>query len=288
MFKEHTINNAVVKPFVDNSFNDPDKVKGSKLFSDPYNNIFICSKRKSGKTSVIGKILLETTNKKSVIWLFCPTASVDTTWKTIINKLEDRGNVVNTFDDIKDGKIDQLDVIINDLMKSKEEPEKPQPQQGQGIKPILPMIGGGKILTQQMEEEKKKKEYIPKKISPENVFVFDDISHSLKAPSIYKILKNGRHSKSRCILSFQYANDLLPQGWKQCQNCLIFKSFSRDKLDHLYRMLDLTIPIDIFYNLYDYVMKDKGYDFLYIDVKDEKFRKNFNKEIEIDEDFLNT
>ena len=139
-----------------------------------------------------------------------------------------------------------------------------------------------KKLIYDGQDEPEKKERKSRKISPEHIFVCDDISHELKNPALYKLLKNGRHLKASVYLSFQYPNDLLPQGWKNCEYAICFKSFSQDKLEHIHKHLDLTIQMEKFIELYNYVMKDRGYDFLFIDVKNEKFRKNFNKKLEIE------
>lgn len=256
-----------IKPLITGLGNDPDKVRFGSVFSNPYNTTFLCAKRKSGKTSVLAEILGKQPGKKTCIWIFCPTTEVDDSWKAILKKLDDKGTLYNVFDSIMDGKVNQLDKIINTLVKSDDEPEEP-------IKPVKKLI---KCDEDEFEEKKERKE---KKIAPEHIFIFDDLSHELKNPAIYKILKNGRHIKASVYLSFQYPNDLLPQGWKQCDYCLCFKSFSDDKLEHIHKHMDLSIDFKKFKELYDYVMKDGKYDFLFIDVRNQLFRKNFNKKLD--------
>jgi len=272
MIKEEQLKNIKdIKPLISGVGNDPSKVKFGQVFANPYNTTFLCAKRKSGKTSVLAEILDKTSNKHTIFWIFCPTTNIDDSWKAILNKLQDKGNVVNVFDSIMDGKTNQLNQIIDSLAKGcEDEPDKP-------VKPIKKLICDGKG-----QDEPDKPERKPKKISPEHIFVMDDLSHELKNPALYKLLKNGRHLKASVYLSFQYPNDLLPQGWKNCEYAVCFKSFSEDKLEHIHKHLDLTIPIEKFIDLYEYVMKDKGYDFLFIDVKNEKYRKNFNKKLDIE------
>ncbi len=256
-----------IKPIILGAGADPSKVKFGQVFGNPYNTTFLCAKRKSGKTSVLGEILNKTINKNTVIWIFCPTTNVDNSWKEIIRRLNDKGNIVNVFDSLKDGKINQLDKIIDELAKGDIEDDSPKPK----IKKL--------ICCNNDKEEETKREYKPKKISPEHIFIIDDLSHELKNPAIYKLLKNGRHLKASCYISFQYPLDILPAGWKNCEYAICFKSFSEDKLEHIYKQLDLTIPLDTFINIYKHVMKDNKFDFLFIDAKNEKFRKNFNKEL---------
>jgi hypothetical protein len=267
--EEHIPSVKDVRPVVTAIGNDPSKVKFGSVFANPYNTTFLCAKRKSGKTSVLAEILDKTSNKHTVFWIFCPTTNIDDSWKAILKSLTDKGAQVNVFDSIMDGKTNQLSKIIDTLAKGDEHDEKQ-------IKPVRKLISD-ETRIEQIRPEKK-----PKKLSPEHIFVMDDLSHELKNPALYKLLKNGRHLKAAVYLSFQYPNDLLPQGWKNCEYAICFKSFSEDKLEHIHRCLDLTIPIDKFVQLYSYVMQQRGYDFLFIDVKNELYRKNFNKKLVIE------
>lgn len=280
MLKEKTLNKVKVKPLVNTATLDEAKVRGSKLIANPYSTIFLCAKRKSGKTSVIGEILKNCTDRKTILWIFCPTANIDDNWKLIIKMLQDRGSVVNVFDSIMENKkTNRLQGIIDELLIPEEDEEIEKKKIKHPEKPVVRLLFDGPTIEEEIKEEKKEK-YKPKKIAPKHVFIFDDLSHELKNPSIQVLLKNGRHIRAMCLLSFQYCNDLLPSCWKQCEYAMIFRSFSKDKLEHLHRQLDLTMPLDQFIDIYDYAHRDRGYDFLYIDVKPEKFRRNFNKEIE--------
>lgn len=269
MITENKLKNiGDIKPIVVGTGNDPSKVKFGNVFQNPFNTTFLCAKRKSGKTSVLGEIIDKTINKKTIVWIFCPTTNVDDAWKAIINKLENKNNVVNVFESIMDGKKNQLSEIIDELAKGNDEKDQIE------TKPVKKLICCGT-----KDDIVKEKPYKPKKISPEHIFILDDLSHELKNPAVYKLLKNGRHLKASCYISFQYPLDILPAGWKNCEYAICFKSFSEDKLEHIYKQLDLTIPLETFINIYKYVMKDNKYDFLFIDAKNEKFRKNFNKEL---------
>lgn len=268
MIKENTLNNISIKPLVNANALDESKVKGGKMFPDPYNVTYLCARRKSGKTSVIAEILKKTSDKKTTFWLFVPTSRVDPSWKTIIERLENRGNTVNVFDSIMEGKTNLLDEIVADLsMGEEEQKDEPKPQPA----PV-------KIMFDVPETEKKKYEYKPKKLAPEHIFVFDDISQELKNVGLLALLKKSRHLKSAVYISSQYVNDLPPQALKQLSYFLCFRSMTRDKLEHIHRMLDLAIDIDKFYEIYDYATKDL-YNFLYVDMKNQSFRKNFSKEL---------
>jgi hypothetical protein len=263
-----------VKPIINSVGDDPSKVKFGNVLSNPYNTTFLCAKRKSGKTSVLAEILDKTSNKNTIFWVFCPTTNIDDSWKSIITKLQNKGCLVNVFDSIMEGKRNQLNEIVDALSKGcdNDEPE---------TKPIKKLI----CDSVQEEEQKEKKERKPKKISPEHIFCFDDISSELKNPSVNKLLKMSRHLKAAVYLSFQYACDIRPEAWVQAQYCILFKSFSEEKLQHVYKYLDLSLDFEKFKELYQYVMKDNGgvnYNFLFIDVKNQSYRKNFKYQLSLD------
>jgi hypothetical protein len=271
MIKENTLNNISIKPLVNANALDESKVKGGKMFSDPYNVTYLCARRKSGKTSVIAEILKKTSDKKTTFWLFVPTSRVDESWKTIIKLLEDRGNTVNVFDSIMEGKTNLLDEIVADLSVGDEPPKKEEPVKA----PV-------KIMFDIPESEKKKYEYKPKKLAAQHIFVFDDISQELKNPALLALLKKSRHLKAAVYVSSQYLLDLNPAALKQLSYFLCFRSMTQDKLEHIHKMLDLSIDLEKFYEIYDYATKEP-YNFLYIDMKNQTFRKNFSKELNYEE-----
>ena len=273
MIRETTLNNIVVKPLVNTVNNiDVSKIKGGALIPTLYNCTFLCSKRASGKTSTLAEILLRTSDKKTQFYIFCPTTKIDTSWITLIEKLESRGNIVNVFDSIMDGKINLLNEIMADLSVPEDSKIKIDDNvESKGIK-----------LNFGEQEKKEKKEYKPKKIAPRHIFVFDDISDEIrKNTGVISLLKKSRHFLSAVYISSQYIHDLQPQSIKQLDYFMCFRSFSRDKLEVIYKLLDLSIGLDKFIDVYDYCFKDPNerFSFLYIDVRNQKFRKNFNKNL---------
>lgn len=273
MIREETINNIVVKPLVNTVNNiDISKVKGGQLIKTVYNCTFLCSKRASGKTSTLAEILLRTSDKKTQFYVFCPTTKVDSSWVTLIDKLESRGNVVNVFDSIMDGKVN----LLNDIMADLSMPEDSKIKTDDETKPLGIKLNFGD------QEKKKKQEYKPKKIAPKHIFVFDDISDEIKKnPALVSLLKKSRHFLSAVYISSQYIHDLQPQSIKQLDYFLCFRSFSRDKLEHIHKLLDLSIALEKFIDIYDYCFRDPNerFSFLYIDTRNQTYRKNFNKNL---------
>ena len=265
MIKEEKLNNISVKPLVVAN-TDTSKIKGADLFPSLYYNLFICSKKRSGKTSLINTILQKCTDKKTIFFIFCPTVGIDTTWKMIVEYLENRGNTVNTYTEIMDGKVNILNEIVNELSTPIEETKDDDEERPKGVR---------------FDNPKKKKEYKPKKISPEICFIFDDCSDLLRNPAIATLLKKNRHLHCNVIISSQNLHDLVPASIKQLDYFICFKSFSREKMDIVHKGLDLSIEPDMLWEYYQHCVA-KPYSFLYIDVRQDKYRCNFNKEIGVE------
>lgn len=267
MIKEETLNKVKVNPLVITN-QDTTTIKGAELFPSLYYNLFICSKKRSGKTSLINTIIKKCTDKRTLFFIFCPTVNVDASWKAITQYLENRDNVVQKYTDIMDGKVNILNEIVNELSLGEEDNEEEDKKEESGKK-------------LKFDEPKKKKEYVPKKISPEVCFIFDDASDMLRNPAVATLLKKNRHLKANTIISSQYLHDLQPASIKQLDYFIAFKSFSDDKLSLIHKGLDLSLEYNHLWNIYQHCT-NKPYSFLYINVRTEQYRCNFNKKLEID------
>jgi hypothetical protein len=272
MIKETKLNNVTVKPIVDCNPPDITKIKGYKLIPSNYWILFLCSKKKSGKTSLINELCKKCTDKRTVFWIFCGTYKIDTSWIAIIKMLEERGNQVNTFDTIQEGKENVLDTILDGLADESESKEEETP-------PPAPERPNFELFKQQ--DGKKKKEYKPKKTASKNMFIFDDISSQLKNPAVARLLKQHRHSGSSVIISSQYLHDIRPESTLQIDYFFAFRSFSIEKLEYIHKVLDLSITFEKFWDMYKYAT-EQMYNFLYMNVRTEEFRQNFNKKLEFD------
>lgn len=266
MIKEETLNKVKVKPLVVVN-QDSSTIKGADLFPSLYYNLFICSKKKSGKTSLINTILQKCTDKRTIFFIFCPTVNVDASWKAIVSYLENRGNPVNTYTELVDGKVNILNEIVNELSMGQEDEKEEKKEESKEL-----------VRKIKFDDPKKKKEYKPKKISPEVVFAFDDCSDLLRNPAIATLLKKNRHLKSNVIISSQNLHDLVPASIKQLDYFICFKSFSEDKMAIVHKGLDLSIDPNMLWEYYTHCTS-KPYSFLYIDVRQDKYRCSFNKEI---------
>lgn len=275
--KEEKINNISVKPVVVHDNNESEKIKGYKILPFPFYNLFVCSKKKSGKTSLINTIVKKTSDKRTIFWIFCSTYKIDDSWKAIINFLEERGNKVNAFDSIFDGKVNLLNKILDQMGEPEEieeKKDKKEPVNLNEIKRSYDIFG-----KERDEEGKPKKEYVPKKKAPKHIFIFDDLSPELK--HIDRLLKVHRHFKASVIISSQYIHDLSISSRLQIDVFVTFRGFSEEKMEMVHKSLDLSIPFETLWTIYKQVTEEP-YNFLYINIRSEEMRKNLNTKITFD------
>jgi len=117
-----------------------------------------------------------------------------------------------------------------------------------------------------------------KKEVAEKIFIFDDLGGLLRDPSICQLLKTNRHEKSKVIISSQWITDLQPQAILQIDIALFFAKFPQYKLEEVHKLLGISLSFPKLLELYKYATKEP-FNFLFIDVKRELFRKNFSMEI---------
>lgn len=67
------------------------KVLGEELFPEPYANIFLCARKKSGKTTVLYNILKHCTDRRTKVICFASTVYKDKQWLRIADHLRKQG-----------------------------------------------------------------------------------------------------------------------------------------------------------------------------------------------------
>jgi KaiC/GvpD/RAD55 family RecA-like ATPase len=273
--KEVVINNIKITPLITHSTN-PDDVLGGQMFLDPYSNVAIISKKKSGKTTLLYHILKKVCRKGTNVLIFSPTQNKDDTYKFIKEALDKKGCNISSYSNFVEDGENIINDLLNELGKEEIEDElprkvEPTPEEMVNFK----MFGKG---INDIEKQVEKKPPKPKKISADYVLVFDDLGKDMNCKTIAQLSKTLRHYKIRCFYLQQYLSDLSADTRKQIDYALLFKSFNEEKLLSMYESLDLSIDFDEFVELYHYATKDP-YNFLYVDVKQDKYRKNFNTEI---------
>ena len=210
----------------------------------------------------------------------------DKNWIAIKSMLEKKGIEFEGFTSIYEDGEDQLKTIIEALQQ--EDEEEPEEEEEPRNTPDAILDRLIKEVAGHIEEEKPdRKPRKPKKLAPEVIFVFDDLSNELKSASLTSLLKKNRHFKCKVVVSSQYLCDLAPESRKQMDIWLIFKGQPLEKLKEIYKDADIALPMNLFLYLYK-TATSKPYSFMYIDTRNDKYRIGFNKEFvlpDLDSDF---
>lgn len=201
---------------------DKRPILGADLFDEVYANIFLCARKKSGKSSVIYNIIKKCANRHTTVIAFVSTLHKDDTWSTIQKHCEYNHIPFIGHTSLKgDRNEDILLQLINEL----------QMEQKQEVK----QIKKDSVLVFDDEHEVKEKRVKKSKFrSPEYLFIFDDLSNELKSLSLMTLIKKNRHFRSKIIISSQYMNDMAPSSRAQLDYFLIFKGITKEKLIDIY------------------------------------------------------
>jgi len=102
----------------------------------------------------------------------------------------------------------------------------------------------------------------------------------LRDQSITQLCKVSRHIKATVLLSSQYWKDIDAPCRLQIDYLILLARHPEDKIEQIHKEADLSIDLQIFKNMYKGATA-KAFDFLYVDVKNDKYRLNFNRSITI-------
>jgi hypothetical protein len=309
----------MVVPLKFHGDNDDRPVKGEKLFPEAYGNIFLCAKKKSGKTVVISKIIKECCGKNTKVVAFVSTIHKDPSWIAIKRWCDKHSIPFEGYQDIFEDGEDVLQGFLDDIGQEgpeedidddKLEDDKHNTWDDRRIshsknlqkKPLklFPsnkkrdydsaesdessaddesegMFGKGHEYSGKISFAKKHQSLMKrdKFKAPEYLFIFDDLSHELKCPTLVSLMKKNRHYLCKIVISSQGLHDLKPEQHKQLDTLILFKSISDDKLKKIVADCDLSIDLDNFNKIYHNATKEP-FNFLYVDCRSDQYRKNFS------------
>ena len=255
-------------------------VKGEKLITNPYSNVFICARKRSGKTCLIAKILRSCTDRKTHVVIICSTAHKDATYQVIIQKLRKRGITVDVFDSLLEGKRSIIDDIIDNYEPYEDQQsEDDEEQDDEPIEKPPAVCDFGECSEPEDDlapSKPKRKPWKRKKLAPDLCIVLDDMGTQLRHKSVGDFMKKNRHFKCLTLVSSQYPQDLSRQSFKNLDRFIAFQGHSKEKMKEIHTRLDISFKFDKFYEMYK-TATEKKYNFLYVDVEDDRdIRKNFN------------
>ena len=290
------INDVSIKPVITNNKYDKKNCRAFHMYPEPYSNVCLLARKKSGKSTVIYRALEQCCKKGTNVCIFSPTVFIDATYKKMLKMLEKKGCNVMAKEHFKEESVDLVSEMYNSIRqaedeKEDEEEEDPQPPMMlYGNDPRFHQerqLDGTIILTAKKAKKKKKKPKKEKLLTPEYVFVFDDLSQEMRAPSISKMLVKNRHIKCKVFLSCHNVNNLDRMAIESIDAFHVFPNIPDEKIKELAEKINLTFKSDTRHQsklqqLYDHAT-EKKFNFLYIDRVNCQFRKNYDQIYDITE-----
>ena len=242
-----------------------------------YGNIYICGRKNSGKTNVLFTIMKQCTNKKTIIVIYCSTHYSDYNWIEIKKWLKMKKQPHYFYDSIlDDGGESNVQALIDKITEDHAIEEDKNSNKNSYNHSQL------ELCMFDQEKVKHKKEKKEKKVAPEYLIIFDDISKELRnKKEIETLLKQNRHYKSKVIISSQYPYDIVPSARQQIDFWCIFGGFNEEKIKRVFLELDIfNLEFEKFYMIYKMVTSDP-YHFFYVNRVQNELRKDFNQRIYI-------
>ncbi len=289
--------------------------RGKELFDLPFGQIFMASRKKSGKTTVIENILRNVMQPgKTHVHFFVPTIKKDKSYRSILKHVKDKGNPMSIHLDlfgkevVKDSrgrnkviKYNILEKMIKDMengielepnMKTKEKKQKGGFKKSviYSNNPLECKMFGYVFKENSNEQEgraffeKKPKKSNSKYEELDHLFIFDDCGKLLKNAIFGNFCRTNRHFRCKNLISSQHWNDVDLGSRMQLDYCLLFKGHRKAKLEQIYENLDCSVDFDDFLELYKFATADtenNTHNFMYVDRGNSQIRKNFDELIEI-------
>lgn len=261
MIKKKIINDVKIK-IIKPSVSKPLRESHQKIFGHtPYGMVLLLGSRGTGKSTVLYNLITHICQPKYTrLVIISSTAGIgDRTWETIIEKLGRGGVNFSIHNDIEN-----IDKIIDNLI---EEARARFDEGGEGKL--------YKLMMNPLESEKKKSKYEV----IDYIVVFDDCSKYIRSQKRLELLcKTLRHYNSFIFIATQSLVDLSPPLREAANFSLLFAGMGEKRLKIFYDEKINKISQEDFEELYNTVTSVK-YNFLFIDVDNQKFRINLNEEI---------
>jgi len=301
MFKTKTINDIEIKPIIKGGSHDKKTIRAYDWYPEPYANICMLARKKSGKTNAIYRALEKCATKGTNVFIFSPTVHIDDTYKKMISMLKKKKCTVVAKEHFVENGVDLVEQLLSIFGKTDTEDQKKEDEyvapplllfgDTQNYKMVNKQIGGECTLVRKPKREPKKtakkgKGKADKMITPEHILIFDDLSSDMKCKTISRLLTKNRHYKLKVFIAVHSVNNLEKMGLSCVDYFHVFPNVSAEKIDELKEKVNITFKNDSkkdskLQKLYDYATA-KPYNFLYIDRVDGCFRKNYNEKIIVD------
>lgn len=297
MYKTEKVNDIKITPLIKQKFNKK-TVYGYQFFPNPYNNIALVARTKSGKTNCIYRTLEATLRPNTNVTIICPSVNTDITYKKMKSMIKAKKCNLTVHEHFKEKKVNHIENLVSKLSEKaekksggKEEKKHGKVETGLTMEEIMfshnPVIeneseitvtgGGGNMNQPQSKPEKKKKG----KLAPEHVLIIDDLSSLCRDKSITRLLCKSRHMKMRVFIAIHSIMDLQPAAWGQLANIFLFPNISEERVEQVADKCGLSFRGDtkkrrVLCDLYD-IATAEPYNFLNCNTQEMTFKKNFDE-----------
>lgn len=241
---------VLVKPVpVENDDSDL-PVKGGHLIDRVHINIGLISKKFSGKSTVIYRMIEQIAGANTKVLIFSSTALKDNVYIQLAKMLEKKKIPYQIEPDIYDE--DGVN-LITEFMQLNSGFDEDNSDDGQSVNKTVPPRP---ILTSNTTELVRKKEKNkPKKLkyrAPDNIIIIDDLSNRLKDSAVNKLVRENRHYRSTVICSSQSIVDFSPSEINQLDMIMVFKNIPEERLEELHSKKSLAVPYEMFKTIYNF------------------------------------
>lgn len=300
--KFEPLNDVKIKPVITNQDGwNARTVRGYDYYTNPYSNICLLARKNSGKSTVIYRALEQCVTKGTNVFIFSPTVHMDATYKKMVAMLKKKKcNVITKEHFIENGVdlIQEILAVINEKEDDEidEKTELPKPPLLNFGDPRFQEVnrcsnGECTLVPRAIKKDKKVKKK-PQRgkglITPESIFVFDDLSSVMRHKSISQLMTKNRHYKLKTFLACHSVNNLDKMALSCIDVFHVFANVSNEKIEELREKVNITFKNDSkkkdskLQQIYDMATAGR-YNFLYIDRINDCYRKNFNEKILIEE-----
>jgi hypothetical protein len=260
--------------------------RGAELFSDPFSNIFLCAKKKSGKTTTIAHIIKETMGPDTRLIIFSSTINKDDIMIQLIHDLKEKGHDVEAHTSFTDDDgTDLLQDLVHeyeDLAKARVAAEAKKRKQAK-MHPKKVKIGAGMMKLNDMDgegEKEKKSKYLER----EAIILIDDLSEEIKSPSLVSLMKKSRHFHFNILVSTQHYVDLLPGSRQQIDYYLLWRGVDEKNMLRIKADGNPAMDYLTFVKLYQDATSKTKFSFFYAGVRTDDYRRNFNEKYMVEDD----
>ena len=243
--------------------------KGADYFAEPYPNILLLARKKSGKTTIIYNIIKNCAGPDTEVVIFCPTWRKDDSYRHIIKYMNKKKIEHQEFTNLYDDKNNILREFMQNLAAQSDSDNSDTESDPEPPDPLAMSV----LLHHQTDKIQKKK--VSKYTTPEFIFIFDDMRSQNRDKAVSDLITTNRHYKAMVIVSTQFVTDFTPTSWANLDYALLFPKLPTERLPLIREALGLAkISLEDFMKSYADAT-DAEHNFLYIDMDNEELKRNF-------------